>query len=53
MLRLEKMIDRSLSALFRVADYVTGKCSLSSSEPAGNELSNIIRFSKEDLSEQV
>ena len=50
MLRLEKMIDRSLSALFRVADYVTGKCSLSSSEPAGNELSrNVIRFSKEDL----
>ena len=50
MLRLEKMIDRSLSALFRVADYVTGKCSLTSREPASNELSrNVIRFSKEDL----
>ena len=44
------MIDRSLSALFRVADYVTGMCSLSSSEPTGNELSRkVIRFSKEDL----
>lgn len=50
MLRLEKMIDRSLSALFRVADYVTGKCLLSSSEPASNELSRkVIRFSKEDI----
>ena len=50
MLRLEKMIDRSLSALFRVADYVTGKCSLTSREPASNELSRkVIRFSKEDI----
>jgi hypothetical protein len=46
-----RLIDRCLSALFRVADYVTSRCPiLSTKSPAGNDLPpRIIRFSVEDI----
>ncbi|MBP5777021.1 MAG: hypothetical protein J6W56_05655 [Prevotella sp.] len=47
---LTRIIDRSLSALFRMADYVTSWCPLSKGVPTGNNPhSSIIRFSKEDV----
>ncbi|MBP5713166.1 MAG: hypothetical protein J6X07_00525 [Prevotella sp.] len=46
-----RLIDRCLSALFRVADYVTSRCPiLSTKSPAGNDLPpRTIRFSSDDV----
>lgn len=48
---LMRLIDRSLSALFRVADYVTSKCPIFSiKRPTGNDLPpRTIRFSSDDV----
>ena len=47
---MERFIDQALSALFKVADYVTSRRSLTSSEPVDGTLSKTsIRFSKEDI----
>lgn len=46
----EKMIERLLASLFRLAEYVTSVCPLTSRESAGNEPEHrVIRFSEEDF----
>ena len=46
---MEGLIDRALSVLFKVADYVTSRISLSSSEPADGSKPKVIRFSPKDV----
>jgi len=47
---LTRFVDRFLSALFQLADYVTSRLSSSSPESAGNNTpAPIIRFSPEDI----
>ena len=46
---MERLIDRTLSALFRVAAYVTSRISLTSSEPADDCKPKVIRFSPSDV----
>ena len=48
-LQMYRLIDRSLTALFKVADYVTSKRSLTSSESSGDCKPKIIRFAPTDV----
>ena len=46
---MNNLIDRSLTALFKVADYVTSKRSLTSSESSGDCKPKVIRFAPTDV----
>ena len=49
---MNNLIDRSLTALFKVADYVTSKRSLNSSGASGDCKPKVIRFAPTDLDEE-
>ena len=46
---MNNLIDRSLTALFKVADYVTSKRSLTSSGASGESKPKVIRFAPTDV----